>query len=219
MSFYKGDKIMSAHNDVHLNIVCSNNEDAAKLASYLNENYDNDGEIQFQTNCFTISSEDGVIPNGNEIWIGYETGYREIGPENIYEFFAELDEIAELVGVSIINVRLVFVSQEGNESIIFVKKLSNTAFDKFISEYMETCLVADDEDPKETEAKVRAEYESKIWIIVCDEDSGSYDDEFANEFDKCARNIIDEWEFSCDEDFGMWIAALSEDGNILWDNR
>ena len=221
---------MGIHNDVHLYIECSNNEEAIKLADYLNENYDNDGDIQFQTGNFAISSEEGAYPDNNEVWIGYETGYRDIHNENIYEFFAELDEIAESAGVSIVNVRLFFLSQENKGSFTFVKKLSDNAFDKFISDYIEALDEDEKESPEELEANLREEYGSKIWMIVCgeeelseyienDEEGRTCEWEFEDEIREWTNKIINEWEFPWDEDCGMWIAALDEDGEYLWDNQ
>ena len=220
---------MGIHNDVHLYIECSNNEEAIKLADYLNENYDNDGDIQFQTGNFAISSEEGACPDNNEVWIGYETGYRDIHNENIYEFFAELDEIAESAGVSIVNVRLFFLSQENKGSFTFVKKLSDNAFDKFISDYIEALDEDEKESPEELEANLREEYGSKIWMIVCgeeelseyienDEEGRTCEWEFEDEIREWTNKIINEWEFPWNEGCTMWIAALDEDGEYLWEN-
>lgn len=221
---------MGIHNDVHLYIECSNSEEAIKLADYLNENYDNDGDIQFQTGDFAISSEEGACPDNNEVWIGYETGYRDIHNENIYEFFAELDEIAESAGVSIVNVRLFYLSQENKGSFTFVKKLSDNAFDKFISDYIEALDEDEKESPEELEANLREEYGSKIWMIVCgeeelsvyienDEEGRTCEWEFEDEIREWTNKIINEFEFPWNEGCAMWIAALNEDGEYLWDNE
>lgn len=221
---------MGIHNDVHLYIECSNSEEAIKLADYLNENYDNDGDIQFQTGDFAISSEEGACPDNNEVWIGYETGYRDIHNENIYEFFAELDEIAESAGVSIVNVRLFYLSQENKGSFTFVKKLSDNAFDKFISDYIEALDEDEKESPEELEANLREEYGSKIWMIVCgeeelsvyienDEEGRTCEWEFEDEIREWTNKIINEFEFPWNEGCTMWIAALDEDGEYLWDNE
>lgn len=224
---------MSIHWDVNLNIECSNNEEAVKLANYLTDNYEEDSCIQFQTNGFFINA-DGDVPTSNEdneVLIGFQTDVREIGSDNVYEFFAELDEIAESAGVSIVNVKLFFLSQEDGGSFTFVKKLSDTAFDKFIKNYMEDYIDEDDEEAtKETEANFREVYGSKIWMICCgedelseyienDEEGRSCEWEFEDEIRKWSDKIINEFEFPWNEGCTMWIAALDEDGEYLWDNQ
>lgn len=224
---------MGIHWDVNLHIECQNVEDAEKLSNYLNENNCGEDYVEFQTGGLLINA-DGDVPVcnvENEVWIGYQASGRDIGSDNVYEFFAELDEIAESAGVSIVNVRLFFLSQENNGSFTFVKKLSDTAFDKFISDYMEDYIDEDDEEAtKETEANFREEYGSKIWMIVCgeeelsvyienDEEGRTCEWEFEDEIREWTNKIINEWEFPWDEDCGMWIAALDEDGEYLWDNQ
>ena len=220
---------MSVHNDVHLNIVCSNNDEAIKLADYLNENYDLDGDIQFQTSSFTIYTEEGACPNDNEVWIGYETGYREIGSENIYEFFEELEEIAETAGVVIENIRLFFISHECKGTFTFVKKLADTAFDNFIQCYIEALDEEDKGLANEIADNLREEYSSKIWMIVCgeeelseyienDEEGRTCEWEFEDEIRNWTDNIINEFKFPWDEGCTMWIATLDEDGEYLWEN-
>ena len=77
--------MMSIHWDVNLNIECSNNEEAVKLANYLTDNYEEDSCIQFQTSGFFINA-DGDVPISNvctEVFIGSQTDVREIGSDNV----------------------------------------------------------------------------------------------------------------------------------------
>lgn len=220
---------MSIHWDVNLKIECQNNEDAEKLSTYINENYRVDGGCKFNTEDFFIDDEDqdGACPVEDEVWIGYQCSTRDIGCDNVYEFFNEIKEIGNSAGVTVKNINLFFISQEGRGSFTFIQHISNKAFETFIQNELNE-LDGDEFDP--TEEELRNEYSDKICMIFCgeeelaeyienDEEERTCEWEFEDEIREWTKQVIEEWKFPWDEGCTMWAAFLDKDGDYLWENQ
>ena len=229
---------MSYHWDVSLEIECSSEEESEKLFAYMKENNVEDNCLQFKTNDFSIVCDDvESFEYESNFFIGGESKWREIGCDNIYDFFAEIEDIGKKANVSIKNIKLTYLSQESDGFYVYVKSLSQEAFDKFIKEYVDDDFYRADFNDEEVkseytkeERKARKKYKNVAWMIWCepegvdelaknDPDGRESLWEFEEELNVWTRRIISEWKFPWDEGCrSLWAGAIDKDGEFLWEN-
>lgn len=226
---------MSHHYSSFLEITFFNSEDIDKFLMSLDA--ENQDMISFNTNDFFIDTSLGLVENVvGSVWIAGESHDRNIGGDNVRDFFNEIEEMGQNLGVEIKNIYLRFLSYEDDEEgyTIFVRNLEQEALNKF---YQMKLIDEFDEDFDKTreevidfENELKATYSKVPWLICCginelqtviESDKEGRDTllDFENEIAIWSRNIIEKWQFPEDEGCTMWAAALYEDGEFMWDNQ
>lgn len=230
---------MSHHYSSFLEITFFNSEDVDKFLMSLDavRDAENQDIISFNTNYFFIDTSLGLVENVvGSVWIAGESHDRNIGGDNVRDFFNEIEEMGQNLGVEIKNIYLRFLSYEDDEEgyTIFVRNLEQEALNKF---YQMKLIDEFDEDFDKTreevidfENELRDTYSKVPWLIRCginelqtviESDKEGRDTllDFENEIAIWSRNIIEKWQFPDDEGCTMWAAALYEDGEFMWDNQ
>lgn len=232
---------MSNHYSSFLEITFFNEEDTNKF--YMSLNPETQTTISFKTNDFSIDTSNGYIEefDTESVLIVGESHTRDIGGENVRDFFNEIEEMGKNLGIEIKNIYLRFLSYDDDEEgyTIFVRNLEKDALDKFYrmqlaDEFGEDFEETDDEEMQEEisdfENNLIDTYSKVPWVICCgineleevinsDEEGRETPLDFEEEVGKWNKDIINKWQFPWDEGCTMWIAALDEDGEYLWDNQ